>query len=415
MRICPRDKRILRAATIGEASVDVCGKCEGTFFDSEDLIGAAGIAADPSTWDRAETGGGVKPSELACPECETTMDAQDVARDGKKVEIDRCGKCRGIWLDKGELDTLAAIGGALLPMVDAARAKAKKELEELDKHGVDFRQATPIERRRRRASIALVALAAAGIGWCNYESRKPEPSEVPPPGGWARKKGEEGCPCGCDRSKAMAAEMRAKDDAVALTAIDDALVTIAKRENAGYVTERMVQHRLRLLDVADEILDRQATRIGAFGEIERLASDRMMSVSRCVSPRRDGGGLRVCPELAVHGERIERVKGEEKVIGSSFRLWLEIENRSGEGRALPAPVITSKTAELPVSRWYRDGSAGRPWDGRIAARETVRVNVIGDIPNHLAPGTLVEALATVDAVEMHLTTEARAVIHFSDR
>ena len=57
MRICPRDKRILRAATIGEASVDVCGKCEGTFFDSEDLIGAAGTAADPSTWDRAETGG----------------------------------------------------------------------------------------------------------------------------------------------------------------------------------------------------------------------------------------------------------------------------------------------------------------------------------------------------------------------
>jgi Zn-finger nucleic acid-binding protein len=368
MRVCPRDKRILRAATIGEASVDVCGKCEGTFFDSEDLIGAAGIAADPSTWDRAETGGSVKPSELACPECETTMDAQDVTRDDAHVEIDRCGKCRGIWLDKGELDTLSAIGGALLPMVDAARAKARKELEELDEQGVDFRRRSPIEQRRFLASVALVVLAVGGIGWIAWDSTRPPPRPAPSSQDDEVKEG--GCPCGCDHSTAMAAELRKKEDGLALASIEETLGTIAHREDLGYVTERMVQHRLRLLDVAGEIFDRSAAQPAGFPEIARVSEPAagLLPTSRCRASRQDGGPLRVCPELAVHGERIERVKGEEKLIGSSFRLWLEIENRSDDPRTLVPPAIVSKAAALPIARWYREGTAGRPWDGRVAPR-----------------------------------------------
>jgi Zn-finger nucleic acid-binding protein len=331
------------------------------------------------------------------------MDAHDVAHDDKHVEIDRCGKCRGIWLDKGELDTLVAIGGALLPTIHAARAKAKKELEEIDKQGVDFRKRSPIEQRRFLATVALVTLAVAGIGWIAWDSTRPPPRPAVRDDSDLK---EGGCPCGCDHSTAMAAELRKKEDALALTEIEGTLVTIAQRENAGYVTERMVQHRLRMLDVAGEIVDRRG---GAFPEMGPSVP------SRCASPRVDGGALRVCPELAVHGERIETVKGERKVIGSSFRLWLEIENRSDEDRTLAPPVIASKVAELPLARWYREGTAGRPWDGRIARGETVRVNAIGDIPNHVVPGTLVDAVVSLDAVVMRLRSEARAVIHSTDR
>ena len=102
---CPRDGTGMRETPLGEAIVDVCGKCLGTFFDSGEMFTAAGVAADPSTWDRLETGGVVKESKLRCPRCEhADMKAQDVTHEGKHVEVDRCGKCGGIWRDQSELE-----------------------------------------------------------------------------------------------------------------------------------------------------------------------------------------------------------------------------------------------------------------------------------------------------------------------
>ena len=43
---------------------------------------------------------------LMCPNCSTSM--QNVSRSG--VEIDMCPSCRGVWLDRGELEKL--LGGA---------------------------------------------------------------------------------------------------------------------------------------------------------------------------------------------------------------------------------------------------------------------------------------------------------------
>ena len=41
---------------------------------------------------------------LLCPNCNTSM--QNVARSG--VELDICPSCRGVWLDRGELEKLLA-------------------------------------------------------------------------------------------------------------------------------------------------------------------------------------------------------------------------------------------------------------------------------------------------------------------
>ena len=67
--------------------------------------------------------------------------------------------------------------------------------------------------------------------------------------------------------------------------------------------------------------------------------------------------LRVCSDFVVHGERIELVDGKPKPIGSSFRLWLEIENRADVARHLSPPSITAGTFSLPVSRWYLEGTS----------------------------------------------------------
>ena len=39
---------------------------------------------------------------MKCPNCNETL----VMADRQGVEIDYCPKCRGVWLDKGELDKL---------------------------------------------------------------------------------------------------------------------------------------------------------------------------------------------------------------------------------------------------------------------------------------------------------------------
>jgi uncharacterized protein len=44
---------------------------------------------------------------LMCPNCQASM--QSVTRSG--VEFDMCPTCRGVWLDRGELEKLVSIGG----------------------------------------------------------------------------------------------------------------------------------------------------------------------------------------------------------------------------------------------------------------------------------------------------------------
>ncbi len=40
--------------------------------------------------------------EMACPACRVAL----VMSDRQGIEIDYCPKCRGIWLDRGELDKI---------------------------------------------------------------------------------------------------------------------------------------------------------------------------------------------------------------------------------------------------------------------------------------------------------------------
>jgi Zn-finger nucleic acid-binding protein len=134
--VCPRDAQPMAAETTGEAELDVCGKCGGQFFDSGEMFAAFGIKADPSYWDRPETGGVVKQGELKCPLCGVFMLAQDVKFQGKEVEIDRCGTCGGIWLDRGEAETIMAIGDEIHPLLEAEKAKAQEELAKMG--DVDF-------------------------------------------------------------------------------------------------------------------------------------------------------------------------------------------------------------------------------------------------------------------------------------
>jgi Zn-finger nucleic acid-binding protein len=55
---------------------------------------------------------------MICPRCSDNLDER--VRDG--VAIDVCGRCRGIWLDRGELEKLIARTTAELDELERGRA-----------------------------------------------------------------------------------------------------------------------------------------------------------------------------------------------------------------------------------------------------------------------------------------------------
>jgi len=74
---------------------------------------------------------------MKCPHC---SDSTLVMSDRQGVEIDYCPACRGIWLDRGELDKLlekaaAANGPGGLAPAPAARRVSQPDFEDSDYRG----------------------------------------------------------------------------------------------------------------------------------------------------------------------------------------------------------------------------------------------------------------------------------------
>ncbi len=63
---------------------------------------------------------------MKCPNCEETL----VMTERQGVEIDYCPKCRGIWLDRGELDKIIERSGA----AGAQESSGRQEKEQKKKY-----------------------------------------------------------------------------------------------------------------------------------------------------------------------------------------------------------------------------------------------------------------------------------------
>lgn len=108
---CPRCETPLKEEAIKDLScsiqVDNCPNCGGTWFDKNELeqieniveLAIVEIRKIPNKKDQFD--------KLHCPSCNLhpKMSKVEHARD-KKVIIDHCPICEGIWLDKGELDAI---------------------------------------------------------------------------------------------------------------------------------------------------------------------------------------------------------------------------------------------------------------------------------------------------------------------
>lgn len=134
--LCPRCRVQLKELHHGEAHIDQCETCGGIFFDQGELFSALGTHADPSYWDRPETAGPTRPGGVKCTRCSAETLLQNVASDEHQCEIDRCGKCGGVWLDAGEAETLIAVGKSQEATIQAEVQRAQAELDAMG--DVDF-------------------------------------------------------------------------------------------------------------------------------------------------------------------------------------------------------------------------------------------------------------------------------------
>lgn len=79
---------------------------------------------------------------MKCPTC---PDARLVMTDRQGVEIDYCPQCRGVWLDRGELDKL------LERAVVSTHARTITSVRQPDFVDSDHRGSSPYAAKRRKS------------------------------------------------------------------------------------------------------------------------------------------------------------------------------------------------------------------------------------------------------------------------
>ena len=105
---CPACGNMLQTMTVGGVTVDACkGGCGGVWFDNFEIKKfdepheSAGEALLDIERDESIVVDHSK--RLKCPKCDDIVMMRHFFSVKKKVEVDECGGCAGIWLDAGEL------------------------------------------------------------------------------------------------------------------------------------------------------------------------------------------------------------------------------------------------------------------------------------------------------------------------
>lgn len=108
--ICPACGNILHPMRVGDVTIDTCRDgCGGLWFDNFELqkMDEPHEPMPPPIQPTAQTRISLSPaSKRPCPRCEGIMLKRRFFSPEKRVQVDECGGCGGIWLDAGELERI---------------------------------------------------------------------------------------------------------------------------------------------------------------------------------------------------------------------------------------------------------------------------------------------------------------------
>jgi Zn-finger nucleic acid-binding protein len=104
--MCPACKKPMVGLEFGGIQVDRCLDCGGTWLDAGELqmlLELAGLDAGElsAALRRAEALGR---SGRRCPRCRRRLQTVPIERPEVRVELDRCPRGDGLWLDRGEIE-----------------------------------------------------------------------------------------------------------------------------------------------------------------------------------------------------------------------------------------------------------------------------------------------------------------------
>ncbi|MCP4148425.1 MAG: zf-TFIIB domain-containing protein [bacterium] len=86
--------------------IDVCNSCHGIWFDKGELAQAENVFELTGYEFRKIPGSKEQNVQMDCPKCnKNKMDKIENKRD-KKVIMDVCPDCKGVWLDGGEIEAV---------------------------------------------------------------------------------------------------------------------------------------------------------------------------------------------------------------------------------------------------------------------------------------------------------------------
>jgi Zn-finger nucleic acid-binding protein len=93
--------------------IDHCIACHGTWLDEgelEQILTLAGITTADRLEELERSGDG-RAGRRRCPRCPRKL-REVAAGVEQELLLDRCPQCRGLWLDRGEMETLIRAEGA---------------------------------------------------------------------------------------------------------------------------------------------------------------------------------------------------------------------------------------------------------------------------------------------------------------
>lgn len=135
MRKCPNDNKELETKKYKGVTIDECDICKGRFFDRGELTQAKDSTdedlrfLDFELFDTSEVE--ASESQKKCPKDDTNMFSVNYGESG--VVVNKCHKCKGIWLDHHEFEKIISSLEALVSQFSAQDLSdvASEELAEV--------------------------------------------------------------------------------------------------------------------------------------------------------------------------------------------------------------------------------------------------------------------------------------------
>lgn len=128
---CPQCQVKLNEMRIEGVDMDFCSTCKGLWFDKDEVALMTELEHDMPNFVASKAS--AKKTTLECPRCAGThLEEMNFAM-GKPLQVDRCPKCRGLWLDKGELSHAEDIAS----QIGSPHSKILIACQQLKKKGYD--------------------------------------------------------------------------------------------------------------------------------------------------------------------------------------------------------------------------------------------------------------------------------------